>query len=141
MPWDDDTKKTFDDLVAELVDGSLNDERRQLLGEMVGAHREARELYVDFCQLQAQLLEQHGALGNSGKPVGGAAAPKPKAFPVGVWLALVVAMRTASRPAARTLPPCRRCTTSTRGTLLQAVAGTGAAAAAAAAMVAVLAVA
>jgi hypothetical protein len=92
MSWDDDAKKSFDDLLAELVDGTLSDERRHLLGEMVGAHREARELYVDFCQLQAQLLEQHGALGAAGKPPVASDTPKPKAFPVGAWLALAAAI-------------------------------------------------
>ena len=32
MAWDTETQKTFDDLLAALVDGSLSDESRQLLG-------------------------------------------------------------------------------------------------------------
>ena len=62
----EEEKQELEFLLMELTEGELSSEQGNLLMEMIRQHSEAKQQYLEYCQMHTMLSWEHGVLGDLG---------------------------------------------------------------------------
>ena len=62
----EEEKQELDFLLMDLTEGELSSEQGDRLMEMIRQHSEAKQQYLEYCQMHTMLSWEHGVLGDLG---------------------------------------------------------------------------
>lgn len=90
----EEEKKELESLLMELTEGELSTEQSQRLMEMARRYPEARQKYLEYCQVHTMLAWEHGVLGDLHLP-DLATTSEPQSISFSLWKPLAIAAALA----------------------------------------------
>ena len=87
-------KNELQSLLMEMTEGALSTEQSHRLAEVIGQHPEAKQQYLEYCQIHTMLAWEHGVLGNLKLP-DLSDTPKPSSVASSFWKPFITAAAMA----------------------------------------------